>query len=182
MHIDRFERSWLIVVSIVLTMFFAALLAGAVIYSVRLPSPAGTYNPLRLNETEFASPGLRLIGETDTGRPYYEAHIVARRWNFDAGTTETLEGKPVMRVPVGAEVTFLIAAEDITHGFMIERHNLNVMAIPGQIARQSTTFDRPGRYAVLCHEYCGAGHQDMWMWLVVEDNTPTTTANHQTDD
>ena len=30
------------------------------------------------------------------------------------------------------------------------------------------TFDDPGQYSLLCHEYCGIGHQTMFMTINVE--------------
>jgi len=43
-----------------------------------------------------------------------------------------------------------------------------VMLLPGQIARVTTRFDRPGEYPMFCHEYCGIAHHTMWGKVIVE--------------
>ena len=35
------------------------------------------------------------------------------------------------------------------------------MAVPGGVSKTSITFEEAGVYKILCHEYCGAGHQFM---------------------
>jgi cytochrome c oxidase subunit 2 len=43
------------------------------------------------------------------------------------------------------------------------------MLLPGQIASATTRFDRPGTYRIICHEFCGPGHQNMVATIIVED-------------
>ncbi|MFO7262344.1 MAG: cytochrome c oxidase subunit II, partial [bacterium] len=73
-----------------------------------------------------------------------------------------------IRVPVGAEVTFTVTTPDVIHGFMIAGTRVNLMLIPGQVSRMTYTFRRPGEYALICHEYCGLGHQGMVGRVIVE--------------
>ncbi len=159
MHIDELERYWLIAVSITLGSFVAALIAGVFIFGVQLPSPVGRVNPTTLDTTEFANPGVR-----DMGDGKYQAHIVAQMWNFMPNE---------IRVPVGAEVTFNVTSKDISHGFYIEQHDVNLMLLPGQIAQATIRFNEEGEYHIICHEYCGPGHQNMFGVVIVE---PATTA------
>lgn len=159
MHVDRLERIWIIAASATLGVFLAALIAGAVIFGVRLPDLGGFVNPSELDQTEFANPGVRDMGDNQ-----YEVYMVARMWSFTP--TE-------IRVPAGAEVTFHVTSADITHGFLIEHHNVNMELVPGHIATLRATFQRPGTYAILCHEYCGRGHHLMHGQIIVEDGTTT---------
>jgi cytochrome c oxidase subunit 2 len=41
------------------------------------------------------------------------------------------------------------------------------MVIPGQVSRVTATFDKPGEYLIVCHEYCGAGHHVMFGKVIV---------------
>lgn len=165
MHMDRLERNYLIAVSVMLGIFFAALVAGALVFGVRLPSTAEFVNPLALNETEFASPGLR-----DMGEGQYEAYFLAAMWRFQLGTGEFDEtGHEVMRVPVGSRVTFNITSRDISHGMIIEGMNVNLQLLPGHVARQAVTFNRTGEFHVQCHEYCGRDHANMFFTIIVEE-------------
>jgi cytochrome c oxidase subunit II len=183
MHVDELERQWLIIVSAVMGAFFAALLAGMLIFGVRLPSSPGAenfVNPLAL-DSEFGAPGLRDMGD---GR--YTFQIIAQMWTFDLGSAETYkdyfdsvgrpeeytiqnQGNQVVRIPVGARVDFVITSRDVSHGFLIEHHNANIQVLPGHIGRMSVVFRNPGEYRILCHEYCGRAHQQMHALIVVEE-------------
>jgi cytochrome c oxidase subunit 2 len=161
MHIDRLERYWIIAVASALGIFAAALFASIVIFGVRMPSPVGRVDPQALDQTEFATPGLRSMGGNA-----YTAVIVAEMWRFNIGQPVSQDAE--IRVPRGSEVTFLITSKDVTHGLLIEHHNINLMLLPGQIGRETTRVDRPGTYHIICHEYCGPGHQRMVARIIVE--------------
>ncbi|HLV34843.1 MAG TPA: hypothetical protein VKY59_07015 [Spirillospora sp.] len=183
MHIDQYERYWIIIIAAVLGAFFAALLAGLLIFGVRLPSTPGAdyfVNPLAL-DAEFGAPGLR-----DMGNGQYTAHIIAQMWSFDLGSDETYKtyfesknpgttytgvdaSNQVMRVPAGSRVTFSITSRDVSHGFLIERHNANIQVLPGHIGQITVQFNHAGEYRILCHEYCGRAHQQMHALIVVEE-------------
>jgi len=49
----------------------------------------------------------------------------------------------------------------VVHGFLIPRHVVNVMLLPGQIAHAQVRFDEPGEFPIICHEYCGIAHHTM---------------------
>jgi cytochrome c oxidase subunit 2 len=90
--------------------------------------------------------------------------MVAQIWSFLPDRIE---------VPAGSEVTFHLTARDVTHGFKLEGTNVNVMVLPGQISTLKATFDKPGTYDFICHEYCGyvagstIGHHTMYGQLTV---------------
>jgi cytochrome c oxidase subunit 2 len=155
MHIDELERYWLISVSVVLGAFTAALLASVFVFGVELPSPVGRIDPTTIGEGEFAEPGLRHMGGNQ-----YTAHIIAQMWIYNPNE---------IRVPVGSEVTFIMTSKDITHGIIIEEHDVNLMLLPGQVTRTTATFERPGTFEMVCHEYCGPGHHSMIGQVIVEE-------------
>jgi cytochrome c oxidase subunit 2 len=37
------------------------------------------------------------------------------------------------------------------------------------VTRATTTFNRPGTYQMVCHEYCGPGHHNMIGQVIVEE-------------
>lgn len=161
MHIDRYERYWLIAVAAMLGAFTATLVATAVVFGVRLPSPAGRVDPQNLAASEFASPGV-----VNLGNNRYEVYVVAKMWAYDIGADAGMP--PTLRFPAGSEVTFYVTSQDILHGFYIQDHTLNLMVVPGQVARGAIRFTRPGTYALICNEYCGAGHAVMYGSIIVE--------------
>jgi cytochrome c oxidase subunit 2 len=81
---------------------------------------------------------------------------------------------PEIHVPAGAEVTFVATTLDVTHGFYVAGTRLNMMLIPGQVSRNTYRFTQPGTYLLICHEYCGLGHQTMSGRVIVE---PPRTAS-----
>lgn len=155
MQIERYEKIFMVLSAVVLVAALLAIGAGTLAAGVHLPSPAGRYDPKTLRQTPpFDQPGVREIAP---GR--YEVVMVARAWGFEPNE---------IRVPAGSTVRFRVASADVIHGLLIEDTNVNVMVIPGQIVDVETTFDTPGTYVFVCHEYCGFGHHQMFGKVVVE--------------
>lgn len=168
MHMHRFERYYVVIASVTVGIFFASVLAAGLIFGINPARPAGFVNPLTLDETEFANPGLRHMGGNR-----YEAYILAQMWAFAVGSDERLDdGAPVLRVPQHSEVTFFITSRDVTHGMIIEHYNVNLQIVPGHTSSQSITFDRAGTFRAICHEYCGRAHHLMNFAIVVEPANP----------
>jgi cytochrome c oxidase subunit 2 len=94
-----------------------------------------------------------------TGPDRYEVRMIAGIWSFTPNE---------IRVPAGSTVTFVATSRDVVHGLHVDRHNVNVMLLPGQIARVTARFARPGEYPFVCHEYCGVAHHTMWGKVIVE--------------
>lgn len=88
----------------------------------------------------------------------YEAHVVSKMWSFKPSPLE---------VPKGSVVDFYLTSSDVVHGFYIDGTDVNLTAIPNAINYQQVRFKTPGKYQVVCHEYCGSGHHDMVGEIVV---------------
>ena len=82
----------------------------------------------------------------------YEAHVVSKMFSFKPGR---------IKVPKGSVVDFYLTSTDVVHGFYIDGTDVNLMAIPNAVNYAQAHFDRAGKYQVICHEFCGLGHQDM---------------------
>ncbi|MEY4875715.1 MAG: hypothetical protein RL708_864 [Bacteroidota bacterium] len=107
--------------------------------------------------TAFSKPHLKQIDSTT-----YEAFMVAKMWSFEPSE---------MYIPVGSDVDFYLTSNDVVHGFHINSKALNMMAVPGAINKQTVHFDKPGVYKIVCHEYCGTGHQNMQAEIIVNYKT-----------
>lgn len=92
----------------------------------------------------------------------YQVYSVAQMWQFQPSE---------IYIPVGSEVDFFLTSKDVVHGFNITEKNVNMMAVYGAINKTTVTFDKPGVYDIICHEYCGIGHQNMRGQVIV--NYPT---------
>jgi cytochrome c oxidase subunit 2 len=71
-------------------------------------------------------------------------------------------------VPAGKRITFYLTSGDVVHGFYIPKTDVNMMAVPGWVNTMSHTFAKRGTYLLICHEYCGIGHQDMFAKIEVQ--------------
>jgi cytochrome c oxidase subunit II len=91
-----------------------------------------------------------------SGNPDEIIGVTARMFSFDL-TKDTVE--------CGKLIEFRVNAVDVTHGFGVYTAEGNlvgqVQAMPGYINRVRMRFERPGRYTILCLEYCGGLHHQM---------------------
>lgn len=154
MHIDPYERTWMIVSIVLLVIFTTAISVAGFAMGFQLPSPEARVDPNTVAEIgPFATPGLR---ELAPGK--YEAYILSQVWQFNPRE---------ISVPVGSTVTFYVTSKDVQHGFKLQDTNVNMQIVPGQVSKLTVTFDNPGEYLYLCHEYCGTGHAAMFGKLIV---------------
>ena len=148
LHIHRVERLWLTIGISLLILFLTIITAAAVVDGVVPPSHVESIDPTKVGSTPpFDKPGLRKLASGE-----YEAYYVARVFSF---TPQHLV------VPLGAHVTFYVTSADVEHGFSIPETDVNTMVTPGWVSTVSYTFRRPGKFLLVCNEYCGAGHQLM---------------------
>jgi cytochrome c oxidase subunit 2 len=137
---DRVERAVLVGSAMLMAVFFAALIYSAVRLKITVPTCVTNRGPFTKGQI------------IDKGNHQYEVQMVAKMWAFDP---------PEVRLPPGADVDLYLSALDVTHGLYIEHTDVNLMAVPGAVNFARVRFDKPGEYNVICHEYCGAGHQLM---------------------
>jgi cytochrome c oxidase subunit 2 len=144
----KLERRIVIIsTAFVLTLFGLAALAIN-LFHVGLPTCLADIKPFQKGELITHSP------------THYELHYVARMWRF--------EPEDVM-VPAGSTVDMYVSTLDVTHGLILLGTNLNLMVVPGVVNYARVHFDRPGVYQLLCHEFCGTGHDRMTSKLRVVD-------------
>ena len=145
MNLER--RIIIVAVAFVLTLFGVAALAIN-LFHVGLPTCLTDIKPFQKGE---------LIAHSPT---HYELHYVARMWKFEPEE---------VTVPAGSTVDIYVSTPDVTHGLILLGTNLNLMAVPGVVNYARIKFDQPRVYQLLCHEYCGTGHERMAANLHVVD-------------
>lgn len=143
---DRFEKAVVVVQVLVSVVFLVAILGARSNSDIDVPEciPA---------DDLYTEGRVEMLDE-HTWQVYY----VARMWMFDPMEVE---------IPVGSEVDIFLTTPDVVHGLNIYEKNVNMMAVPGALNKTTVTFDKPGEYSVLCHEYCGIGHQFMEGKIIV---------------
>jgi cytochrome c oxidase subunit 2 len=147
--IDPWERIWLVITVVVLTVFAATLIISSVGFGFDLPGATGRVDPKTVTDSgPFANPGIEEVGDNR-----YVAHVISRQFAFEPAT---------ITVPQGAEVTFRVTSVDVQHAFRVSGTNVSVMAIPGEISELTATFDDLGEFPYICSEFCGLQHAGMW--------------------
>jgi cytochrome c oxidase subunit 2 len=136
---------------LVASLVFCAAMLGLIAYAairlgISVPTCITNVKPFEEGELIRVAPGR------------YEAHVVAKQWSFKPSR---------IKVEKGAVVDFYVTSKDIVHGFLIERPNVNLMAIPGTVNYAQARFDTAGTFQILCHEFCRAGHDNMTGWIEV---------------
>jgi len=159
MHIDKYERNWLIISAALLVVFATAVSVAAFGLGIQVPGPEQRVDPNTVAtdpNSPWSNPGLR---EISPGK--YDAYILARavpQWQYLPNE---------ITVPAGSKVTFYVTSSDVQHGFNIQNTNANFMVLPGQVSKLTITFNNPGTYNFICTEFCGAGHGIMYGAVVV---------------
>jgi len=134
------------VVFVLLLFGFAALAVNQ--FHVGLPTCLTSVKPFQKGEVITHSPN------------HYEVHYVARMWRFEPEQ---------VTVPAGSTVDVYVSTPDVTHGLILVGTDLNLMAVPGVVNYARIKFPRPQVYQMICHEYCGLGHDRMAATLRVVD-------------
>ncbi len=148
MHMYRAEKIWMTAGIAMLVVFLATLTTAAIVDGFVPPSHVQSIDPTKVSQTPpFDHPGLHKLADGS-----YEAYYVAHIFSFDPAH---------LVIPAGAHVTFYVTSPDVEHGFSIPLTGVNTMVTPGWVSTVSHTFNKPGKYLLVCNEYCGAGHQMM---------------------
>ena len=145
---DKYEKRIIGFTAIVLCVFLFALLYNAFSRKIDVPSCV-PYSKV------FEHPQLKKVDDKT-----YELYMVAKMWSF---TPDDIE------LPKGARVDLYLSSKDVVHGFNIVEKDVNLMAVPGGINKTTLEFNKEGVYNIVCHEYCGAGHQNMMGRIIVRD-------------
>ena len=85
--------------------------------------------------------------------------ITAKRFEFVPSTITLKKGETVKLV---------VTSEDVTHGLFIRPLKIDTDLTPGKTEELSVTPQTAGTFTAICHHFCGAGHGNMKLTVVVE--------------
>jgi cytochrome c oxidase subunit 2 len=165
MNIDFYEKIWMWAAALVVLTFMAFVGVSTVAQGIHPPSHVETIDPTKV----FQDPRFSRLGtpaELPDGT--IEVQMVAVMFSFVPNE---------VRIPAGRRIRFRMTSVDVTHGFMVSGTNANTMLVPGYISQFTTTFNTPGDYLVVCHEFCGNGHHAMHARIIVGDGSAAVSAN-----
>ena len=151
-NVSKLERNVLLASISVMATFMALMAIAAWRFGVEMPGCVTEVQPFDVG---------KVIKRSDYD---YEIHMIAKMWSFDPAE---------INLPKGSKVRIYLSAKDVTHGFHIEKTNVNLMAVPGAVNYAEATLNEVGPLRIVCHEYCGSGHQNMIGVINVVEGIPT---------
>jgi cytochrome c oxidase subunit 2 len=112
----------------------------------------------------FGWVGYRNLRHAPEGTP--EVDVIGRMWSWtflypNGVRTDTLY------LPVGRPVELELRSMDVIHSFFVPAFRVKQDLVPGMETSLWFTPEKPGRYDILCAEYCGERHAYMRSALVV---------------
>jgi len=113
------------------------------------------YVPLLLIATFALTPSVRVRA----GAQPRVINITAKRFGFTPN---------IVTLKKGETVKLRLTSEDVTHGFFMKALKLDELIVPGQPTEITLTPQQEGRFTTICDHFCGAGHGNMSMTIVVE--------------
>ncbi len=103
----------------------------------------------------IAIPSLRVSADT----PPRVIEIKAKKFEFSPNQ---------LKLKKGETVTLHLVSEDRVHGFFQRALGIDTDIDPTKPQEVTVTPTEPGTYQVICDHYCGYGHGNMNMTIVVQ--------------
>ena len=85
--------------------------------------------------------------------------IIAHRYQFTPSEVTLKKGELVR---------FRVTSEDMTHGLFVKDLAIDTDILAGKTTEFTLTPRKAGKYTAICVHYCGPGHGNMHMTIVVE--------------
>ncbi len=85
--------------------------------------------------------------------------ISAKRFEFSPSQITLKKGDPV---------TLRLTTQDVKHGFFSKALQLDADLVPGRTTEVTITPQTAGTFTTICDNFCGSGHGNMKMTIVVE--------------
>lgn len=95
-----------------------------------------------------------------------EIRVVARQfqWIFQYPTGHVDEQ---LHIPVDEPVRLVMRSDDVIHGFYVPDFRAQMDVVPGRYTTVWFRAREPGEHDLLCTQYCGTGHSNMFTKVVV---------------
>lgn len=172
---------WVTLIGVVIVMLVALLVATkaresipeghATVYGVRKYYAGALIVVVLVALTYFLrkTPYTALL----ESEPAMRVNVVGHMWSWEVREAGAAPGSTAkMVLPAGKIVEFDVSSADVNHDFAIYddsgRLLAQTQAMPGYVNHLRYVFETPGRYHVLCLEYCGLLHQTMFAELTVQ--------------
>jgi len=96
-----------------------------------------------------------------------DVYVQGKQWMWKFAYPDGPNSVGVLHVPANRPVRLLVTSRDVIHSVFVPAFRIKIDALPGRYTEIWFTATKPGRYQILCTEYCGAQHSKMWGEVVV---------------
>ena len=99
----------------------------------------------------------------------YAIHVIGRQWMWDIRQPNGRREFDELHVPVHTPVRLILTSEDVIHSFFVPAFRLKQDVVPGKVVSLWFNATKPGRYPLLCSEFCGSKHAAMTGVVIVDE-------------
>jgi cytochrome c oxidase subunit 2 len=96
-----------------------------------------------------------------------DVYVMGKKWMWKFAYPDGPNAIGTLHVPANRPVRLLLTSRDVLHSFFVPDFRIKMDALPGRYTETWFEATKPGRYQVLCAEYCGTWHSQMWGEVVV---------------
>jgi cytochrome c oxidase subunit 2 len=115
-----------------------------------------------LNWRTLSELPYRSVARAEAATPPQRVNVLGEQWDWQISPDKVVAGRPV---------DFHVTSRDVNHGFAVYDSSLRIVAqvqaMPGFDNVLRHTFTQPGTYRVMCLEYCGLVHHQMFSQITV---------------
>jgi cytochrome c oxidase subunit 2 len=176
-----------------LTVFFSLLIAGLIVYFAirfhrRSPQQVGaqihggmvlevgwTVIPLLITMVIFVWGASVFFAMSRPPDETLNIYVVGKQWMWKFQHLDGQREINELHVPVGRAVKLIMTSEDVIHDMFVPAFRMKADVLPGRYTNIWFQPTKPGRYRLLCAEYCGTRHSGMIGEVVVMDPTEYQT-------
>ena len=96
-----------------------------------------------------------------------DVYVMAKKWMWKFAYPDGPNAIGTLHVPADRPVRLLMTSRDVIHSFFVPDFRVKMDVLPGRYTETWFEATKPGRYQILCAEYCGTWHSQMWGEIVV---------------
>lgn len=96
-----------------------------------------------------------------------DVYVMGKKWMWKFAYPDGPNAVGTLHVPAHRPVRLLLTSRDVIHSFFVPDFRIKMDALPGRYTETWFEATKPGRYQILCAEYCGTWHSQMWGEVVV---------------
>ncbi|MEP6652330.1 MAG: cytochrome c oxidase subunit II [Myxococcales bacterium] len=96
-----------------------------------------------------------------------DVYVMGKKWMWKFAYPDGPNAVGTLHVPAHRPVRLLLTSRDVIHSFFVPDFRIKMDVLPGRYTETWFEATKPGRYQILCAEYCGTWHSQMWGEVVV---------------